>query len=259
MQMDPTYVVSWDIFCQNAFPYLEVRRPFILGTAKHQWKATLAHRFLELLHTKTNKLTRLYTQNIDGLDFQLDLPEGKIVSVHGTIAEAACEGCGSDMDFDTFCQQVESNIKDIYDPSVDDETKSKQTSKPIPCPSCHRPLVKPKTVLFGRSLPEEFFGNMEQDMPKADLLIVAGTSLVVSPANSLVYRVNDGCKRVIVNQEPVGSDLGINYGGGDRDYFAQGDCDQVFLELCRELGWMEDLLAIQDSLPEKSKAALASK
>jgi hypothetical protein len=50
--------------------YLEVRRPFILGTQQHQWKATIAHRFVELLEKNTNKLTRVYTQNIDGLDFQ---------------------------------------------------------------------------------------------------------------------------------------------------------------------------------------------
>ena len=51
---------------KNQFPYLEVRKPFILGTREETWKATIAHRFAELLHTKTNKLTRVYTQNIDG-------------------------------------------------------------------------------------------------------------------------------------------------------------------------------------------------
>ncbi|CAJ1957905.1 unnamed protein product [Cylindrotheca closterium] len=266
MEQDPTYVVSWDIFQRNAFPYLEVRRPFILGTAQQQWKATLSHHFLKLLDTKTNKLTRVYTQNIDGLDHQCfpdNNNDNKIVSVHGTIAQVACEGCGTGMEFDAFCQQVQSNIKDIYDPSLSDDEKKQQTSKPIHCPSCQQPLVKPKTVLFGRSLPEEFFVAVKQDMPQADLLIVAGTSLVVSPANSLVYQVNDDCARVVINQEAVGQELGIEYdytdgSGGNkrRDYFAKGDCDQVCLELCQALGWEQDLLAIQDSLPEMSRAVL---
>jgi hypothetical protein len=65
MEQDPTHVVTWDLFQTNAFPYLQVRRPFILGTQKEQWKATIAHRFAELLHVKTDKLTRVYTQNID--------------------------------------------------------------------------------------------------------------------------------------------------------------------------------------------------
>jgi NAD-dependent SIR2 family protein deacetylase len=45
MERDPTYVVSWDVFQHNACPYLEVRRPFILGTRDQTWKATIAHRF----------------------------------------------------------------------------------------------------------------------------------------------------------------------------------------------------------------------
>ena len=32
MKSDPTYVVTWDIFQNNQFPYMEVRKPFILGT-----------------------------------------------------------------------------------------------------------------------------------------------------------------------------------------------------------------------------------
>ena len=89
MKMDPTYVVTWEIFSQNQFPYMEVRRPFILGTQKQQWKATIAHRFMELVHTKTNKLTRIFTQNIDGLDRQCqEIPSDKIIGVHGTLSKA---------------------------------------------------------------------------------------------------------------------------------------------------------------------------
>jgi NAD-dependent deacetylase sirtuin 2 len=260
MQMDPTYVVSWDIFQQTAFPYLEVRRPFILGTASQTWKATIAHRFLELLHVKTNKLTRLYTQNIDGLDSQCtELPAEKVVHVHGTISQVACEGCDMEMDFSQFCQLVETNIKDIYDNKTDAQ-KQKQESIPILCPKCKKALVKPKTVLFGRSLPPEFFHRTKQDMPNVDLLIVAGTSLVVSPANSLVNLVPKEALRVIVNQDPVGTELGIDYSkDAEVDFFAQGDCDEVFYKLIQELGWTEDLKAKKDLLPEKSRAILKEK
>ena len=68
MERDPTYVVNWDIFKHDSFLYLEVRRPFILGTRNQIWKSTIARRFFELLHLKTNnKLTRMYTQNTDRL------------------------------------------------------------------------------------------------------------------------------------------------------------------------------------------------
>lgn len=266
MSADPTYVLSWDIFSQNAFPYLEVRRPFILGTAESKWKATIAHRFMELLHTKTGKLTRVYTQNIDGLDRQCHaIPADKIVPVHGTLSRVACEGCGASMEFDTFCQQVRTNIKDIY--KVDPEAPA--SSSPIPCPKCGQALVKPTTVLFGRSLPSEFFDAIQKDLPSVDLLIIAGTSLVVSPANSVAYRVPDTTTRVVVNMEPVGQDLGIEYssfsmdddGEGEdpspsRDLFLQGSCDAIFLELIEHLGWMDDL--DEDILPEASAKLLQS-
>ena len=42
---NPTGVVSWGLFRENTFPYLEVRRPFILGIAEQRWKPTVAHFF----------------------------------------------------------------------------------------------------------------------------------------------------------------------------------------------------------------------
>lgn len=256
MQEDPTHVVSWDLFQSNQFPYMEVRRPFILGTQNATWKATIFHRLVELLHVKTKKLTRLYTQNIDGLDRQCThIPSDKIVNVHGSIGQASCEGCGAVMDFDDFCDQVRSNIQDIYNiDSDDDATAAPLKSTPISCPQCHQALVKPTTVLFGRSLPTEFFEYSEQDLPKLDILIVAGTSLVVSPANSLVYRVPETTKRILINRDLVGGELGL--GDGRRDWFAPGDCESTCLELIDKLGWLHDLQAKKDLLPFTSQQLL---
>ena len=106
MASDPTYVVEKSMFFANQFPYLEVRRPFILGTQQRQWKATVGHRFIELLH-KCGKLTRLYTQNIDGLDYQCEgLPAEKIIPVHGTIGRVSCEKCGAEQDHAAFCDKA---------------------------------------------------------------------------------------------------------------------------------------------------------
>lgn len=257
MRRDPISVVLREMFFANAFPYLEVRRPFILGTQEHKWKATLSHRFVELLHQRTGKLTRLYTQNIDGLDYQCNLPADKLVPVHGSIGRVACEGCGAPVDFDDFCASVRTQIKDIY--NVDGAAPSE--SSPIPCSQCQRPLVKPTTVLFGSNLPAEFFECAERDMPEVDLLIVAGTSLVVSPANSLIQRARKEAVRLIINNEAVGAELGIEYNPADssdcRDVFARGECDQVFLELIGHLGFTEDLVAMRDQLPEQSQRHLA--
>jgi NAD-dependent SIR2 family protein deacetylase len=253
MERDPTYVVSWDIFKSNSFPYLEVRRPFILGTQRGQWRATIAHRFAELLHIKTQKLTRVYTQNIDGLYRQCKMiPDEKIVSVHGSISKVSCEGCGTAMNYDTFCDMVSKNIKDIY--NIDPNAPSK--SSPIPCSKCQKSLVKPSTVLFGRALPEEFWTCSEQDLPKLDLLFVAGTSLLVAPANSLVYRTEPSTLKVLVNLHPVGQNLGIEYDNleASNSLFLQGSCDEIFLKLIEELGWQTELKL--ETLPESSAKLL---
>mmetsp|Transcript_3655 Transcript_3655/g.6683 ORF Transcript_3655/g.6683 Transcript_3655/m.6683 type:complete len:333 (-) Transcript_3655:281-1279(-) len=255
MALDPTYVVEKGMFMENAFPYLEVRRPFILGVRDRKWKPTIAHHFFNLLHTKTGKLTRVFTQNIDGLTNAVNLPDDKIVSVHGTIGKASCETCGKEMNFDAFCEELKTKIKDIYNPQ-----NGPKESEPIRCKSCGEATVKPQTVLFGSSLPTEFFERAEEDLPSADLLIVAGTSLVVSPANSLVMRVPQSTHRVVVNNEPVGKGLGIDYGPYvERDFFAQGNCDDVFLDLICELGWLPDLKEVVDNLPKSSVDLIRAK
>ena len=102
-------------------------------------------------------------------------------------------------------------------------------------------------------------------MPAVDLLIVAGTSLVVSPANSVVHQVSDECVRLIVNREQVGEELGVVYGEreapdavlrGVRDVFGEGECDAVFLELARLLGWLHELQAFEADLPPQSRTLL---
>ena len=62
-------------------------------------------------------------------------------------------------------------------------------------------------MLFGAPINGEFFSRMAEDLPAVDLLIVAGTSLVVAPANSVVYEVPEACVRLIVNREQVGREV----------------------------------------------------
>jgi NAD-dependent deacetylase sirtuin 2 len=115
--------------------------------------------------------------------------------------------------------------------------------------------MKPAIVLFKSSLPVEFFEKVPEDIEAVDLLIVIGTSLRVAPANSLVWRVPKSTMRLLVNREEVGWHLGMNFGeNANRDYFAEGSCENVLLDLMEHLGWLEDLapLASGDKLPESS-------
>lgn len=254
---DPTLALDKGMFLQNPLPMLETKRSFILGTYEKRWRATLAHRFVELLHTKLGKLTRLYTQNIDGLELQCTgLPREKVVNVHGSMGAAACEQCGQGVDFDEFCENVRTNVKDIT--SQDDDAPLEST--PIQCGACGNPAVKPTIVLFRGSMPKEFHVRAAEDLPDCDLLIVMGTSLTVAPANSLVYRVPPTALRMVMNNERVGRRLGIDYKEGSvRDVYACGHSDETCLELAEKMGWLDDLAEMVDELPESSAKLLRAR
>jgi NAD-dependent deacetylase sirtuin 2 len=162
---------------------------------------------------------------------------------------AECALCQTTSDFNDFCKLVQENIKDI---TGQDPTAPKSSTL-IPCHVCGHPAVKPSVVLFRSSLPQEFFDRVPQDIPHVDLLIVIGTSLAVAPANTLVFRIPPTALRLVVNDEPVGWRLGIEYGSdAKRDFFAQGHCDAVMLDLIEHLGWLDDIAPLVDHLPEES-------
>jgi len=258
MSRDPAVALDKHLFTVNPLPCLEINREFILGTRERRWKATLAHRFVELLHAKTNKLVRLYTQNIDGLEDQCEqLPREKVINVHGTMDRVDCAMCGNEsMDMETFADAIQRQIKDL---SGKDETAPTE-STPIICSVCGCNTMKPAIVLFHQDLPAEFYHKVPEDVKGVDLLIILGTSLHVAPANGIVWRVPKSAMRVLVNRELVGAHLGLNFDTETtkRDYFAQGNCEDVLLELMKHLGWLDDLapLVSNQQLPEASAALL---
>ena len=256
IRRDPTTALDQHLFLENPLPCLELKRSFILGTHRRQWKATLAHRFLEVLHNKTGKLIRTYTQNIDGLECQLDLPSSMVVPVHGSMDRAECARCEQSFDFDTFCQKVQTQIKDV----TGQDATAPQESTPISCPMCGSTAVKPAIVLFRSSLPKVFFEKVPTDIQNIDLLLILGTSLRVAPANSIVWRVPRSCLRVLINREPAGQHLGMDMDPETalRDYHAAGDIDETVLELMEHLGWLDDLAPLleRDELPESSAKLL---
>ena len=71
------------------------------------------------------------------------------------------------------------------------------------CQECDG-LLRPDVVLFGESLPENALKMSQEWSRKADLFVVIGSSLVVSPANYLPQMaVAAGAKLLIINQEPT--------------------------------------------------------
>lgn len=163
------------------------------------------------------------------------------------------EMCGEEMDFDEFCGKVRTNIKDIT--GLDYTAPAQST--PIVCQACQNPTMKPTIVLFRGQMPTEFHVKAAQDLPDCDLLIIMGTSLTVAPANSLVYRIPPTTLRMVMNNEPVGRRLGIDYSEDSlRDVWASGYTDESCLNLAEKLGWLDDLAGIVNELPDSSAELL---
>ncbi|GBF96214.1 NAD-dependent deacetylase sirtuin [Raphidocelis subcapitata] len=62
----------------------------------------------------------------------------------------------------------------------------------------------PAERFFGEPLPARFHRRRAEDLGRADLLVVMGTSLVVQPFASMVADVSPGVPRLLVNRERVG-------------------------------------------------------
>lgn len=80
-------------------------------------------------------------------------------------------------------------------------------------------------------------------------MIIMGTSLTVHPFASLPSLAPPSIPRVLINLEKVG---GI--GSRVNDVVLLGECDAVIKELCKELGWDEELAkACGSDVKEKGK------
>ena len=215
--------------------FKENPEPFFL-LAKEMWpgnyKATISHYFIRLLEQK-KLLLRSYTQNIDGLELVAGLSPDLLLPAHGTFHTSHCVECSKSHELEWIKEKV--FAEEI--PKCTDE-------------NCGG-LVKPDIVFFGEALPEAFFVGMGTDFPKADLLIVMGSSLTVQPFCSLVDKVKDTVPRLLINREKVHEDIvGVGYGfdfdsdNKYRDVALLGDCDEGCLQLAELLGWKEELLEL---------------
>lgn len=131
-------------------------------------------------------------------------------------------------------------------------------SNPISC-SLGRVYVSYVSIamvsgLIAGQLPPKFHASI-RSLRNANLLIVVGTSLTVHPFASLVDLVPDDCPRVLINLDEVG-----NF-HRKHDIVLLGKCDDIVRELCRELGWEQELerawAATADSVEVDDKPAVS--
>ncbi|MFW9879946.1 MAG: NAD-dependent deacetylase [Candidatus Thorarchaeota archaeon] len=140
------------------------------------------HALAELEKMKIIKA--IITQNVD----ELHQKAGSVIvyEVHGNINRFTCFGCSASYNKG----QVLSKLKKM------------RKSSPL-CDYCGAPL-KPSVVLFGEVLPK-FEKYMSIDLAKkADVMLIAGSSLTVAPICDLpVYTLSGGGKLIIINDQPT--------------------------------------------------------
>ena len=139
----------------------------------------IVHKYLYELEKK-GKLKAIVTQNIDGLHSKAG--NKNVYELHGTIYKNHCLECGKE-----YTAEEVFYSKDI-----------------VPRCTCGG-LIKPDVVLYGEMLPDYDFSEGSYAISKADLLIVAGTSLTVYPASGMINLFR-GKNIVIINRDTTDYD-----------------------------------------------------
>ena len=115
------------------------------------------------------------TQNIDGLHQRSG--STNVLELHGSIIRIKCTVCN-------FTDNITENFELL----------------PPKC-KCEN-ILRPDVVWFGETLPQDVWKNAIKEASECDIMIIAGTSLVVSPANTLpIYAKQNGATLIEVNPE----------------------------------------------------------
>ncbi|XP_068230211.1 NAD-dependent protein deacetylase sirtuin-3-like isoform X2 [Palaemon carinicauda] len=85
----PEAIFDIHYFMMDPKPFIVLAQELYPGV---NYKPNIAHYFIRLLLEK-QKLQKLYTQNIDGLERIAGIPETKLMEAHGTFATASCTLC----------------------------------------------------------------------------------------------------------------------------------------------------------------------
>jgi len=145
-------------------------------------KPNPAHNALAELE-RHGHLQAIITQNIDNL--HLRAGSECVHEIHGHLRKASCTSCFKSFDTQDYLRNfVEEGIMPY-------------------CDECGG-VLKPCIVLYGEQLPADIIRAADQSMQDADLILVAGSSLEVTPAATLpIPALNRGARLIIINHDPT--------------------------------------------------------
>ncbi|XP_062614240.1 NAD-dependent protein deacylase sirtuin-6-like [Saccostrea cucullata] len=215
---------------------LSKQRGFSLVDLRPTYTHEALLKLLEIGHMKY-----VISQNTDGLHRLSGIPESQISELHGNAFLEKCEKCG---------KRYEKNVR--YRPQ----------STAVPPKKCERCGINHRTggvcsdescggylmntiINFGDYLEEDVLENAMLNAKRADLVIALGSTLQVSPANSLVEMGQKPTRLVICNRQKTLYDsvcCEMDEDGtstlGSRVF---GDCDKLMSEVMKHVLPKEEL------------------
>lgn len=177
---DPSKLASTKALNENVDEFITFYRNRVLGV--NEYRPHKGHEILAKWEIQ-GLIQSIITQNVDG--FHQLAGSKRVAELHGTLQKLHCQKCKLEYSSEEYLK------KEYY----------------CQCGG----ILRPSIVLFGESLPEQAFHFALEEAEKAELFIVLGSSLTVTPANQfpLIAKEN-GAKLVIINMEPTDFDIYAN-------------------------------------------------
>jgi NAD-dependent deacetylase len=176
----PMEVASLSAFRYQPRKFFDWLRP--LAKCLVEAKPNSSHYAFSTLE-KSGDLQSIITQNIDGLHQRAG--SIAVIEVHGSLATLSCTGC---------FQQIPAGVHiDCY---------IERGEIPI-CPDCYK-ILKPDVVLFEEQLPIKAWLKAREAVESCDLMIIAGSSLTVTPVAELPLKaLENNAKIILINLTPT--------------------------------------------------------
>ena len=171
----PEQVISHSFFLSHPEEFYTFYRNYLCFP---DVEPNAAHRQMAALE-QAGRLQAVVTQNIDGLHTKAG--SKTVYELHGSVHRNYCMKCGRFYDFST-----------VYH------------AEGVPRCECGG-VIKPDVVLYEEPLDGETITQAVEAIAKADLLIVAGTSLTVYPAAGFLQYFR-GDRLVIINRDATHMD-----------------------------------------------------
>ncbi len=170
----PETILSHEFFLHSTEAFYEFYREKMLYPQARPNAAHLALAELE----KRGILSAVITQNIDGLHQAAG--SRNVIELHGSVLRNFCTRCRKPYPLDAVLN-----------------------SRSVPRCACGG-VLKPDVVLYGEQLPTDAIEDALDQISRADLLIIGGTSLNVYPAAGFVE--NFSGPLAIINRSPTSMD-----------------------------------------------------